>query len=133
IATIAPELREQLISRIKVFSNMDTTERRMPQDGRAKLKVAGEDVNFRVAVIPSLYGESAAFRVLRQNSLNLELEKLGMDSRQLAVFRKGIDAPNGMVLITGPTGSGKTTTVYSALSQLNSPTVKIATVEDPIE
>jgi type IV pilus assembly protein PilB len=133
IASIVPELREQLISRIKVFTGMDTTERRMPQDGRAKLKVGGEEVNFRVSTIPSLYGETAVFRVLRQNNLNMELDKIGFDQRQLTVFRKGIEAPNGMVLITGPTGSGKTTTVYSALGLLNTPTVKVATVEDPIE
>ena len=133
VAQIAVELKDQITTRTKVISGLDISEHRVPQDGRTKLKVGDEEISFRVNVMPSLYGESTVFRLLRQGDLQLDVSQLGFNPEQLRIFRKGIEAPNGMVLVTGPTGSGKTTTLYSALSELNSPTVKITTVEDPVE
>jgi type IV pilus assembly protein PilB len=130
---IPNELKEQLSNRVKITAGLDIAERRIPQDGRARLKVATGEVSFRTSVMPSFYGETIVFRLLRQNDLQLDVAKLGFDEKQLAAFRRGIEAPNGMTLITGPTGSGKTTTLYTALSALNERSVKIATVEDPVE
>jgi type IV pilus assembly protein PilB len=130
---VPTELKEQVVSRTKVLASLDISERRIPQDGRATFKVKEEDVGFRVNTMPSLYGENIVLRILRQGSLQLDLTKIGFDPGQLAIFRKGIDAPNGMVLVTGPTGSGKTTTLYSALSSLNNTSLKVVTVEDPVE
>jgi type IV pilus assembly protein PilB len=130
---IPNELKEQISNRVKVTAGLDIAERRMPQDGRARLKVGNGEVNFRTSVMPSFYGETIVFRVLRQTDLQLDVGKLGLDEKQLATLRKGIEAPNGLLLITGPTGSGKTSTLYSALSTLNGRDVKIATVEDPVE
>ena len=133
VAVIPVELKDQIVTRAKVMSNLDISEHRMPQDGRAKLKVGTEEISFRVNIMPSLYGESLVFRVLRQGNVHLDVSQLGFSPDQLKLFRKGINAPNGLVLLTGPTGSGKTTTLYSALAELNSASVKITTVEDPVE
>lgn len=133
IAKIPLEMKRAVVARLKVMSRMDIGESRIPQDGRLKLKLAGQEVDFRVNTIPTLFGEKVVMRSLNKNSLQLDLKKLGFESTQLAVFQKAIYAPSGMILVTGPTGSGKTTTLYSALSDLNKVTDNISTVEDPVE
>ena len=122
-----------ITTRIKVMANLDIAERRMPQDGRIELSVSGHPVDPRVSVLPTLFGESVVMRVLDRGVVSLDLDKLGMDDDILRPFREIIKRPNGIILVTGPTGSGKTTTLYSALSELNEPDDKIITTEDPIE
>jgi len=122
-----------ITTRIKVMANLDIAERRMPQDGRIELSVSGHPVDLRVSVLPTLFGESVVMRVLDRGVVSLDLDKLGMDENILQPFREIIKRPNGIILVTGPTGSGKTTTLYSALSELNEPDDKIITTEDPIE
>jgi type IV pilus assembly protein PilB len=122
-----------IVSRIKVMANLDIAERRLPQDGRIELTVGGNPVDLRVAVLPTLFGESVVLRVLDRQAVSLDLEKLGMRTDELDSFRQLINKPNGIVIVTGPTGSGKTTTLYSALNELNEPTEKICTAEDPVE
>jgi type IV pilus assembly protein PilB len=122
-----------ITTRIKVMSNLDIAERRLPQDGRIELTVGGHPVDLRVSVMPTMFGESVVMRVLDRSVVALDLEKIGMDEKTLKDFRKVIHIPNGIVLVTGPTGSGKTTTLYSALSELNQITDKIITTEDPVE
>jgi len=120
-------------TRIKVMANLDIAERRMPQDGRIELTVGGHPVDLRVAVCPTMFGESVVIRVLDRSVVNLDLNAVGMDGPTLAHFRTVIRKPNGIILVTGPTGSGKTTTLYSALSELNEITDKLITTEDPVE
>lgn len=120
-------------TRIKVMANLDIAERRMPQDGRIELTVGGHPVDLRVAVCPTMFGESVVIRVLDRSVVNLDLNAVGMDGPTLAHFRSVIRKPNGIILVTGPTGSGKTTTLYSALSELNEITDKLITTEDPVE
>ncbi|MBL8821137.1 MAG: Flp pilus assembly complex ATPase component TadA [Planctomycetia bacterium] len=120
-------------SRIKVMSNLDIAERRLPQDGRIELNVGGNQVDMRVSVLPTMFGESVVIRVLDRTVVQLDLDKIGMEEDMLAEFRKLIKKPNGIILITGPTGAGKTTTLYSALNELNDITEKIITTEDPVE
>jgi len=122
-----------IASRIKVMANLDIAERRMPQDGRIELTIGGNNVDMRVSVLPTMFGESVVIRVLDRTVVNLELEKIGLDPEMLEQFRGLIRKPNGIVLVTGPTGSGKTTTLYSALSELNDISEKIITTEDPVE
>lgn len=123
-----------IISRVKILSKMDIAERRRPQDGRLKVRLkGGQPIDFRVSCIPTLYGEKIVLRILDRKSLQVDLEKLGMESEDLKVLRKCLGLPQGMVLITGPTGSGKTTTIYSALAELNSSEKNISTAEDPVE
>lgn len=128
-----------IATRIKVMANLDIAERRMPQDGRISLTVrddkTGENhpIDLRVAVLPTMFGESVVLRILDRSSLNLDIEKLGMREDDLVLFKKLIARPHGIVLNTGPTGCGKTTTLYAALSELNQPDVKILTAEDPVE
>jgi len=122
-----------ITTRIKVMANLDIAERRLPQDGRIELTVGGHPVDLRVAVLPTMFGESVVMRVLDRSVVKLDLNAVGMDSHILADFRKVIAKPNGIVLVTGPTGSGKTTTLYSALSELNHIEDKLITTEDPIE
>ena len=122
-----------ITTRIKVMANLDIAERRMLQDGRIELSVSGHPVDLRVSVLPTLFGESVVMRVLDRGVVSLDLDKLGMDENILRPFREIIKRPNGIILVTGPTGSGKTTTLYSALSELNEPDDKIITTEDPIE
>ncbi|MDB4676959.1 ATPase, T2SS/T4P/T4SS family [bacterium] len=122
-----------ITTRIKVMSNLDIAERRMPQDGRIELMVGGHPVDLRVSVLPTIFGESVVMRVLDRSVVNLSLENVGMDESMLSGFRNAIDRPNGIVLVTGPTGSGKTTTLYSALTELNDIKDKLITTEDPVE
>ena len=122
-----------ITTRIKVMANLDIAERRLPQDGRIELSVGGHPVDLRVSVLPTLFGESVVMRVLDRGVVSLNLEKLGMDADILRRFREMIKRPNGIVLVTGPTGSGKTTTLYSALSELNDIEDKLITTEDPVE
>ena len=122
-----------ITTRIKVMANLDIAERRLPQDGRIELSVGGHPVDLRVSVLPTLFGESVVMRVLDRGVVSLNLEKLGMDPDILRRFREMIKRPNGIVLVTGPTGSGKTTTLYSALSELNDIEDKLITTEDPVE
>lgn len=126
-------MKNAIISRLKIMSRLDIAERRLPQDGRIKLRVKGREMDFRVSVLPTLFGEKVVLRLLDKSSLQLDMTKLGFNEEQLKHFREAIYAPYGMVLVTGPTGSGKTTTLYSALSELNKISHNISTAEDPIE
>jgi len=132
------EMAEQVISRIKVMSELDITERRTPQDGRFKVNTQGHEVDFRVSIMPSSFGEDAVLRILDRRNLSdemqgLRLERLGFDEESMARFRQLSNEPYGMVLVTGPTGSGKTTTLYAAISEINNGEDKIITIEDPVE
>ncbi len=128
------KLKAPVVSRIKIMSRLDIAERRLPQDGRIKLKLGkGRDMDFRVSILPTLYGEKVVMRLLDKSTLQLDMTKLGFEEKPLKGFKDAIHKPFGMVLVTGPTGSGKTTTLYSALSELNSPEVNLSTAEDPIE
>ncbi len=120
-------------SRIKVMANLDIAERRMPQDGRIELTVNNQPIDLRVAVLPTMFGESVVMRVLDRSNVSLDLDKIGMREEDLATFRQLIKKPNGIVIVTGPTGSGKTTTLYSALRELNDISSKLITAEDPVE
>jgi type IV pilus assembly protein PilB len=122
-----------ITTRIKVMANLDIAERRLPQDGRIELTVGGHPVDLRVSVLPTMFGESTVLRVLDRSVVSLDLTKVGMDAPTLKAFRNVIHKPNGIVLVTGPTGSGKTTTLYSALAELNSIEDKLITTEDPVE
>jgi type IV pilus assembly protein PilB len=128
-AHIAPAIS----SRIKVMANLDIAERRLPQDGRIELNVNNQPIDLRVAVLPTMFGESVVMRVLDRGNVNLDLDKLGMRDDDLTMIRQLIHKPNGIVIVTGPTGSGKTTTLYSALRELNDPSSKLITAEDPVE
>ena len=122
-----------IISRLKIMSMLDISERRMPQDGRTKLKIDDREIDLRVSILPCGPGEKVVMRILDSSGLKLRLEDLGMEPENLAIFSKCLKAPHGINLITGPTGSGKSTTLYSALATLNAPEVNIVTIEDPIE
>jgi general secretion pathway protein E len=128
------KLKAALISRIKIMSKLNIAERRLPQDGRIKLKVLGKDIDLRVSTLPTLYGESVVMRILDKSNTNLyEIRRLGFPEDSLGEFESLIRRPHGVFLVTGPTGSGKTTTLYSALTTINLPDKKIITIEDPIE
>ncbi len=127
------QLKNAIISRLKIMSRLDIAERRLPQDGRIKLKAKGREMDFRVSVLPTLFGEKVVLRLLDKSGLQLDMTKLGFEDIQYKNFREAIYMPFGMVLVTGPTGSGKTTTLYSALSDLNKTSHNISTAEDPIE
>jgi type IV pilus assembly protein PilB len=128
------KLKNALSSRMKIMASLDIAERRLPQDGRIKLKIGnGKEMDFRVSVLPTLFGEKIVMRLLDKGNLQLDMTKLGFEPEQLASFKKAIEAPYGMVLVTGPTGSGKTTTLYSALQELNQVSDNICTAEDPVE
>ena len=128
------KLKNAIVSRIKIMSQLDIAERRLPQDGRIKLKLGkGREMDFRVSVMPTMWGEKVVMRLLDKGNLQLDMTKLGFDVEPLEDFSWAIHQPWGMVLVTGPTGSGKTTTLYSALSELNEPGVNISTAEDPVE
>jgi type IV pilus assembly protein PilB len=120
-------------TRIKVMANLDIAERRLPQDGRIELNVGGNSVDMRVSILPTMFGESCVIRVLDRGNVGLDLNRVGLQPSMLAQFRDMIRKPNGIILVTGPTGSGKTTTLYSALNELNEITEKIITTEDPVE
>jgi type IV pilus assembly protein PilB len=133
MANIPVEMRRSIVSRLKIMSSLDISETRVPQDGRIKIIAGNKEIDYRVNCMPTLFGEKVCMRMLSKGNLTLDLTKLGFEEGQLKRFRKGIYAPNGMVLVTGPTGSGKTTTLYSALSELNQITDNISTAEDPVE
>ena len=126
-------LQAAIISRLKIMARLDIAERRLPQDGRIRLTVRGHDIDFRVSTVPSLYGESVVLRVLDRTAVEFDYDKLGLPEGVRRGLEHALDLPNGMVLVTGPTGSGKTTTLYTGLLRLNSVARKIITVEDPIE
>jgi type IV pilus assembly protein PilB len=127
------QMQLALASRFKIMSSLDIAERRLPQDGRMRVKVSGKDYDLRVSVLPTVHGEKIVLRVLDKSNLTASIDKLGLDPDTFKQFRSAIDAPHGLILVTGPTGSGKTTTLYSALNELNSPQWNIVTVEDPVE
>ena len=129
-----PKLKAAITSRIKIMAELDIAERRLPQDGRIKLKLGNKrEMDFRVSVLPGLFGEKVVLRLLDKTNLQTDLTKLGFFASQMEAFQECISKPYGLILVTGPTGSGKTTTLYSALSELNKPTVNISTAEDPVE
>jgi type IV pilus assembly protein PilB len=129
-----PKLKNAITSRLKIMADLDIAERRLPQDGRIKLKLGGQkEMDFRVNVLPTLFGEKVVLRLLDKSNLQLDMTKLGFEKKQLEDFLEGINKPHGMVLVTGPTGSGKTTTLYSALAELNKMTTNLCTAEDPVE
>lgn len=125
--------RAALISRIKIMADLDISERRLPQDGRIKIKIGGRPIDLRVSVLPTIFGEKVVMRILDQQTLRTDLTQLGFAEKDLKKFEHAINLPYGIVLVTGPTGSGKTNTLYSALKQLNKPHVNIMTAEDPVE
>jgi len=128
------QIKNALVSRLKIMSKLDIAERRLPQDGRIKLRLSkGKEMDFRVSTLPTLYGEKVVLRLLDKSSLQLDMTKLGFEESSLADLHAAIHRPVGMILVTGPTGSGKTTTLYSALSELNKETENIMTAEDPVE
>src|ERR1039458_4677672 len=127
------QMQLALASRFKIMSSLDIAERRMPQDGRMRVKVGGKDYDLRVSILPTVHGEKIVLRVLDKTNLSASLDKLGLDPDTFKQFKTAVDAPHGLILVTGPTGSGKTTTLYSALNELNSPIYNIVTVEDPVE
>lgn len=122
-----------LSSRLKIMSNLDIAERRLPQDGRMRMKVAGRDIDLRVSFLPVVHGEKIVLRVLDKSNLSASMDKLGLDPDSNKRMRAAVDAPHGLILVTGPTGSGKTTTLYSCLNELNNPDYNIVTCEDPVE
>jgi type IV pilus assembly protein PilB len=133
-ATPPPKnLQVALASRLKIMSNLNIAERRLPQDGRMRMKVGNKDIDLRVSFLPTVHGEKCVLRVLDKSNLSASIEKLGMDPDTFKRFKSAVDAPHGLILVTGPTGSGKTTTLYSALNELNNPDYNIVTVEDPVE
>jgi type IV pilus assembly protein PilB len=127
------QLGPAIISRIKVMGNLDIAERRLPQDGRIELTLGGNPVDLRIAILPTIYGESCVMRVLDRSNVELSLDRIGLRQDDYETFVRLINKPNGIVTVTGPTGSGKTTTLYAALAQLNDIETKILTVEDPVE
>ncbi len=127
------QLQLALVSRFKIMSSLDIAERRLPQDGRMRVRVGGKDYDLRVSIMPTVHGEKIVLRVLDKSNLSASLDKLGLDPDTFTQFKHAVDAPHGLILVTGPTGSGKTTTLYSALNELNNPIFNIVTVEDPVE
>ena len=126
-------MKPAIISRLKIMADLDIAERRIPQDGRIKLRLLGRNIDFRVSTLPTIFGEKVVMRILDKGNLNIDLNKLGFQEQALNDFSRAIAMPYGMVLVTGPTGSGKTTSLYSALSKINQPEVNIMTAEDPVE
>jgi type IV pilus assembly protein PilB len=133
MAPLPFKYRAAIVSRMKIMADLDIAERRLPQDGRIKIKMGERTVDMRVSVIPTIFGEKVVMRILDPRSLNVDLTKLGFAESSLKAFAKAIELPYGMILVTGPTGSGKTTTLYSALKQINTLDINITTVEDPVE
>jgi general secretion pathway protein E len=133
IESTPKRLQAAVVSRIKIMAKLNIAERRLPQDGRIRLKIAEKELDLRVSTIPVLYGESVVMRILRKEGIVIDLDLLGFPPYTLQAFDQLINKPNGIMLVTGPTGSGKTTTLYGALDKINSPDKKIITVEDPVE
>jgi general secretion pathway protein E/type IV pilus assembly protein PilB len=135
-ANIPPEVRkfqQAIVSRIKIISHLDIAEKRIPQDGAIRVRVAGRDIDMRVSVIPMIHGEAVVLRILDRSSMKFGLEYMGLSEKGTRLFEKTLQLPHGIVLVTGPTGSGKTTTLYAALSKINTMDLKLITVEDPVE
>src|SRR4030095_11963212 len=126
-------LQLAITSRIKILAGLNIAERRVPQDGRFRIRVLGKEIDLRISILPTAHGEKIVIRILDKSSLSGSIDQMGLDADTLTKFKGAIDAPHGMILVTGPTGSGKTTTLYSVLHELNSPEYNIVTVEDPIE
>jgi general secretion pathway protein E len=133
ITSVPKRLQASIISRVKIMAELDIAEKRKPQDGRIRVKVAGRDVDVRISTVPTTWGESVVMRILDRSSVILSLEDLGLAGKKLHVFEALIQRPHGIILVTGPTGSGKTTSLYAGLERINSPDKKIITVEDPVE
>ncbi len=131
--SIPKHMQNAVISRLKIMSNLDISESRLPQDGRFRIRFQGREIDFRISFLPCYYGEKVVMRVLDKGNLTLDLDKLGFEEQPMDAFRSALKLPFGMLLVTGPTGSGKTTTLYSALHKLNKPETNIITVEDPVE
>ena len=127
------QLQSAIVSRVKIMAKLDISERRLPQDGRTKLKIVGKEIDFRISTIPTLFGESLVMRILDRETLVLDMQQLGFPDHLLEDYLKLVAQPHGMILVTGPTGSGKTSTLYATLSLINSPENKIITLEDPVE
>jgi type IV pilus assembly protein PilB len=133
-ATPPPKSMQQaLTSRLKIMANLDIAERRLPQDGRMRMRVGGRDIDLRVSFLPVVHGEKCVLRVLDKSNLSASMDKLGLDKDSFRRLKTAVDSPHGLILVTGPTGSGKTTTLYSCLNELNSPDYNIVTCEDPVE
>ncbi|GAH70234.1 unnamed protein product, partial [marine sediment metagenome] len=130
---IPKRMQGSVINRLKLLANMDLAEKRLPQDGRIRLPISGQDIDFRVSVLPSYHGQSVVLRILRPESVRMGIAALGFEQEDLDSFLRIIRRPNGIFLVTGPTGSGKTTTLYAAVNELNRPDQKIITAEDPVE
>lgn len=133
VTTVPKKLQSSIISRVKIMAELDISERRKPQDGRIRVKVAGRDVDVRISTVPTTWGESVVMRLLDRSSVLLSLEDLGLEGEKLRTFDFLIRRPHGIILVTGPTGSGKTTSLYASLERINSPDKKIITIEDPVE
>ena len=131
--TLPYKLKGAIVSRLKIMANLDIAERRLPQDGRIKLSLGMKKIDLRVSVLPTIYGEKVVMRILDQSNLNLDMSKMGFSAKSLQDFQESLNSPFGMILVTGPTGSGKSTTLYSALSSVNTPDTNIMTAEDPVE
>ncbi|MGE5608221.1 MAG: GspE/PulE family protein, partial [Bacillota bacterium] len=127
------QLRLALVSRIKIMSNLDITEKRLPQDGRCQVSLGGQEYDLRVSILPGMHGEAVVIRLQSRQMVKLDLEMLGFDAEEQQKVNQLISRPHGLILVTGPTGSGKTTTLYTCLSRINTPLVKIVTIEDPVE
>lgn len=127
------KIKNAIVSRVKILAHLDIAERRLPQDGRMNLKIGSREIDVRVSVLPTIYGEKVVLRLLNKTASILSLEELGFDKNSMDIFTRAIIKPYGMILMTGPTGSGKSTTLYAALSRLNTPEVNIMTAEDPVE
>jgi general secretion pathway protein E len=133
IAAPPLSMAKALLSRLKIMAGLNITERRLPQDGRARIQVAGAEIDLRIATMPTMHGESAVVRLLRKGAGLVALDKLGLSERDEAILRRTLQAPFGMIIVTGPTGSGKTTTLAASLAEINEPSRKILTIEDPVE
>jgi len=130
---VSRSMHQQIISRIKIMADLDISEQRVPQDGRAFIKVSGKEFDLRISVIPTIFGEKAVLRLLERNRPSLPLESLGFQPEDLDHFKKSITRPQGMIVVCGPTGCGKTTTLYSSLEKINRDDINIMTIEDPVE
>ncbi len=133
IKQIPKSVSNPIVSRIKIMSDLDIAEKRLPQDGRFRIRSGGRDIDFRVSTLPTVYGEKIVMRILDKGNLKINLEEFGLEKDELERIHKALSSPYGMILVTGPTGSGKSTTLYSCLNRLNTPDVNISTAEDPVE
>ena len=133
IKQIPKSVSNPIVSRIKIMSDLDIAEKRLPQDGRFRIRSGGRDIDFRVSTLPTVHGEKIVMRILDKGNLRINLEEFGLEQDELEKIYKALSSPYGMILVTGPTGSGKSTTLYSCLNRLNTPDINISTAEDPVE